>query len=129
MQSLVEAKSPNDLIDDLKSGAIQIDEATNEAIQAFISALHQTAMKMVLPKLGGEIPVMDYQGGFAAVSERTTSSPSSLHYTLWKAVARENDLAAWQSIMMSPGGRFQHRAEDSFCTQAHDHGRVHGAQR
>ena len=32
---------------------------------------------------------------------RTTSSPSGLHYSIWKALARENDIAKWLAIMMS----------------------------
>ena len=47
------------------------------------------------------ISAKEFQGVFRAVSERITSSPSGLHYTLWKALAKEDDVASWLSIMMS----------------------------
>ena len=43
----------------------------------------------------------DFQSAFKAAAERTTSSPAGLHYTIWKTVAREDDLASWLSLMMS----------------------------
>jgi hypothetical protein len=38
---------------------------------------------------------------FKAVSEKTSSSPSGLHYTIWKSLAVEDDFAGWMSLMMS----------------------------
>ena len=35
------------------------------------------------------------------MDEDTTSSPSNANYSIWKAVAREDDIAAWLTIMMS----------------------------
>ena len=49
----------------------------------------------------GVISPDDFQSLFKAVRERTSSSPSGLHYTIWKAIAQEDDLASWLSIMMS----------------------------
>ena len=48
----------------------------------------------------------DFQSAFKATTERTTSSPAGLHYTIWKTVAREDDLSSWLSIMMSLPFRF-----------------------
>ncbi|KAL7553871.1 hypothetical protein ACHAWF_018280, partial [Thalassiosira exigua] len=38
---------------------------------------------------------------FRAVSEKTTSSPAGLHYTITKAVSSVDAFAEWLSIMMS----------------------------
>ena len=56
---------------------------------------------MTLPKIEGAISVEDFQQAFKIVKERTSSSPSSLHYSIWKIVAREDNMAQWLSIMMS----------------------------
>ena len=56
---------------------------------------------MTLPCVTEEISVKDFQGAFKAVSKKVTSSPSGLHYTLWKVLAQEDDIAQWLSIMMS----------------------------
>ena len=56
---------------------------------------------MHLPYVTGAFTTQDLQEAFAAVSEDTTSSPSGLHYTLWKSLAKEDDLASWLATMMS----------------------------
>ena len=56
---------------------------------------------MRFPYVTGAFTTEDFQDAFAAVPEKTTSSPSGLHYTLWKSLAKEDDLAEWLAIMMS----------------------------
>ena len=102
MQNLIERSESNDLIDAIRSGEISPEHATDEYIQAWLSALQQTATKtdeMNLPKIDGFISPEKFQAAFKAVKERTTSSPSGLHYTLWKVLAA--DLASWLSLLMS----------------------------
>ena len=101
MQSLIEQHGTNDLVDDLIEGRMNIDEVADEAIQAWLSAVQQTASEMKLPRMTGEIPVDEFQAAFKAVDEHTSSSPSGLHYSLWKVLARDNDCAKWLSLMMS----------------------------
>jgi hypothetical protein len=64
-------------------------------------ALKQTDEEKALPPITGGISKEEFQAAFKAVSEHTSSSPSGLHYSIWKCLARENDLAEWLSIMMS----------------------------
>ena len=43
----------------------------------------------------------DFSEAFEAVDEMTSSSPSGLHYTLWKALAENNDLCEMSAAMMT----------------------------
>ena len=104
MQKLAEEHGTTDLLESLRNGEITIDEATDEAIQAWISAVKQTTTSFAqsqMPMLTGVISPEDYQDAFKIVTEKTTSSPSGLHYSIWNTLAKEDDLAQWQSIMMS----------------------------
>jgi len=101
MQDLISRRGTSDLIEDLRNGRITLDAAVNEAIQAYIQALIITAGKPRLAAVTGLINVESYQGDFKSVSEMTTSSPSGLHYSIWKVLAKEDDIAKWQSAMMS----------------------------
>ncbi|KAL7536722.1 hypothetical protein ACHAWF_007008 [Thalassiosira exigua] len=92
----------NDLVDDLHKGKITLSEATDEVILAFVRALQETASKVKLPPVTGEVGLREaYQAAYRAVSEKTTSSPAGLHYTIWKSVSSVDEFAEWLSIMMS----------------------------
>ena len=82
---------------------MNIDVVTDELVQAYFRAIQETATASKdMPMARGSISKQEYQDAFKAVRERTSSSPDSgLHYTLWKALAKEDDLADWLSVMMS----------------------------
>ena len=101
MCELIENYETNDMVDAIRAGKLTIPDAIDEAIQAWLSALQQTGERMRLPYVEGTFTTEDYQSAFAAVSEHTTSSPSGLHYTLWKSLAKEDDIARWLAIMLS----------------------------
>ena len=102
MQKLMEDDGTNDLVRQLYSGELDLETVTDETIRAYLQAMIETATKKHnIPMVQGCISKEEFQGGFKNVDERTTSSPSGLHYTLWKAVASQDDLAGWMSIMMS----------------------------
>ena len=42
-----------------------------------------------------------FKDAFKSTDEKTTSSPSGLHYTLWKAVAEQNKMCIYYAAMMS----------------------------
>ena len=42
-----------------------------------------------------------FRSAFKSVREKTLSSFSTLHYTLWKAVAEDEDMSEYYAIMMS----------------------------
>ena len=78
-----------------------LDEVTNEAIQAWLSAVQKTSTNSTLPKIEEAISVAEFQQAFKAVKEHILSSPSSLNHSIWKVVAREDGLVEWLSTMMS----------------------------
>eukprot|EP01082_Thalassiosira_pseudonana_P014896 g13554.t1 g13554 contig8:946492-947667(+) len=48
-----------------------------------------------------EMTPKQFQEAFKAADEKTSSSPSGLHYTLWKAIAEKDDLCAYFSTMLN----------------------------
>ena len=95
------ANHGTDIMDEVLSGTMELSEATDEVIAAWIQAHKQTEEELKLPKIEGEITTGEFQKAFAVVSEHTSSSPSGLHYTLWKCVAKDDKVAKWMAIMMS----------------------------
>ena len=55
MQKMVENYGCNDLIDDLRSGRVLLDEAVGEAIQTWLHAVQQTASRPCTKGLMGMI--------------------------------------------------------------------------
>ena len=102
MKQLMENDGCNDIVTQLYNGELDMDSVTDELVQAFLKAIVETSTKAnAFPMITGVISPDDFQSLFKVVRERTSSSPSGLHYTIWKAVAQEDDLASWLSIMMS----------------------------
>ena len=90
-----------DLLQEVLDGSISIPDATDEVVTAWIQSLKQTETERTLPPIKGTISKSDFQEAFKKVSEKTSSSPSGLHYTIWKCLASDDDLAEWLSVMMS----------------------------
>ena len=94
MQQMIDNYGTNDMIEALRRGELTIPEATDEAIQAWISALNQTGGKITnLPPVIGEFTTDNLQSAFKAVDEKTTSSPSGVQYSIWKTLARQTGIA------------------------------------
>jgi len=98
---MLEGNGTNDLVQQFLKGESTLDEAVDKAIHAWLSILQQTAGKMTLPRIPGEISIADFQAAFKAVSEKTTSSPLGMHDSIWKVLARDDSIAKWLNIMMS----------------------------
>lgn len=56
--------------------------------------------KKACPSISGMIHLDEYQAAFQSVKEGTSSSPSGLHYTIWKTIAFDPLLASYMTIMM-----------------------------
>ena len=54
-----------------------------------------------LRPISPRITAAKFQAAFKVVDEMTSSSPSGLHYTLWKAIAEKTDFSEYFSLMMS----------------------------
>jgi len=89
----MECNDTNDLGQQYMKGEITPDEAVDEDIHACLIALQQIAEKMTLPMISGEISPVDFQAAFKAVSKKTTSSLSDMHYSTCKVLARNDSLA------------------------------------
>lgn len=93
------------LLQEVLDGSISIDEAMDEAMDeakaAWVRAVQQTEQEKKLPPITGKITKEQFQGVLKAVSDNTSSSPSGLHYTIWKCLAAEDDFASWMCLMMS----------------------------
>ena len=98
---MIENYGTTNIIQAIQEGTLCATEATYEAIQAWLNAIEQTRSKMTLQSITGEILVEDFQSAYQAVSEKTTSSPLGLSYSIWKVLAREDDITGRLSIMMS----------------------------
>jgi len=57
-------------------------DAVDDVMQAWIVALQQIASKMAMSRITGKVSVGDFQAVCKAVSEKTTSSSSAMHYSI-----------------------------------------------
>ena len=60
--------------------------------------MNENETKMEIPK---RMSREDFQKVMKLQDETTTSSPSGIHYTLWKALAEDDDLAELHSLWLS----------------------------
>jgi hypothetical protein len=90
-----------DLLQEVLDGEVEMDEAVDEAIRSWILALKQTETERRLPPITGKITAEEFRAAFAKVKERTSSSPSGIHYTIWKCLARDEEVSEWMALMMS----------------------------
>jgi hypothetical protein len=100
IQNLMEDQG-TDLMQEILDGDIGMDDAVDEAIRAWIIVLKQTEQERRLPPITGKITASDFRAAFAKVKERTSSSPSGIHYTIWKCLARDEEISEWMALMMS----------------------------
>ena len=97
----VMAGQGTDLLQDVLDGTVSTEDAADEVVAAWIRSLKQTEAELALPRIGGMITPEEFSAAFKVVSERTSSSPSGMHYTIWKCLAANERIAKWMSIMMS----------------------------
>jgi len=80
--------------------------ALPDVMQSWLRLVKTNANEFPSTPVTGEITREQFQAAFKAVSEATSSSPSGIHYTFWKAIARDDELSDYFSTMM--GLPFQH---------------------
>jgi hypothetical protein len=79
IQELMQGQG-TDLLQEVLDGEVEMDEAVDEAIRAWILALKQTETERRLPPITGKITAKEFRAAFAKVKERTSLSPSGIHY-------------------------------------------------
>ena len=70
-------------------------------MREWIRALIRTPAETKLPMIEGTITKKEFQRAFAKAKENTSSSPSGMDYTVWKFIAKDDELASIFAIMMS----------------------------
>jgi len=50
--------------------------------------------------IDGYIRQFEFQQAFKDIHKKTSSSPSGIHYTFWKCMALDDDIANYMTVMM-----------------------------
>ena len=62
-------------------------------VRNVLRCMARTDEEPQLSKITGNITTAEFKAAFKAVAEKTSSSsPSGIYYTLWKAIATDNEL-------------------------------------
>jgi hypothetical protein len=72
----------------------------DEGIETFIRGLQRREEEGSL-SMPHQMTTEEFQESMKVTHEETSSSASGLHYTLWKAIAEDDDLSATHAIMIS----------------------------
>ncbi|KAL7531049.1 hypothetical protein ACHAWF_003610 [Thalassiosira exigua] len=92
----------NDEADALLSGSYDIDSLDiPEYAKIWLRWFKLTDREKALKDVPPEISPAAFAEAFKDVDEMTSSSPSGLHYTLWKAIAEKEYFCEYMAIMMS----------------------------
>ena len=91
----------NSRVDDLLAGRFETEHEVSEEMAAWIKAVKQTDKEKATPKVVGVMTKEQFQYVFKIANEKTSSSPSGMHYTMWKAMAARDYCAEFLCIMIS----------------------------
>ena len=70
-------------------------------MQTFLHKLAKTDEEQQLKSIEGTVNSEEFSQAFKAVHESMSSSPSGLHYTIWKCIAHDEELARVFACLMS----------------------------
>ncbi len=89
-------------VEELLAGKIDIDTLDFPIhVKDWLKTLRKEKVDKELDPLPNYVSPLEFQSAFKEVDEMTSSSPSGLHYTLWKAIAEKEDFTKYLSVMMS----------------------------
>ena len=91
----------NSRVGDLLAGRFETEHEVSEEMAAWIKAVKQTDKEKATPKVVGVMTKEQFQYVFKIANEKTSSSPSGMHYTMWKAMAARDYCAEFLCIMIS----------------------------
>ena len=69
-------------------------------VRAWIQQFKRTEKEKKCRPIDGFIFPDEFQHSFKTVRERTSSSPSGIHYTYWKCIASDNEMSSYCAAMM-----------------------------
>ena len=89
-------------IEKLLNGEIDIERLeVPEHVKEWLHWLKKTPKEREIRALPPIITPEDFREAFEVINEMTSLSPSGLHYTLWKALAENNELCKMCAAMMT----------------------------
>ena len=95
----------NDGFNDMSTAILQGTPLTSHDITPemaqFFLALKRTPKDRQLTPVVGEFTTEDIQNMFKAAKERTSSDSRTLNYTLWKCLAKDDNIAGVMSVLFS----------------------------
>ena len=91
----------NPRVDDLLAGRFETEHEVLEEMTAWMQAVKQTDKEKTTFKVVGVMTKEKFQYTFKIANEKTSSSPSGMHYTVWKAMATSDFCAEFLCIMIS----------------------------
>eukprot|EP00956_Cyclotella_meneghiniana_P035927 scaffold119601_cov26-Cyclotella_meneghiniana.AAC.1 len=89
------------LTDEILNGTLDLEGFDlSKEMKLFLKSLQQTPKEREM-HIPGRMPCEAFQEVMKIQNESTSSSPSALHYTLWKAIAEVDELAEIHSLWVS----------------------------
>lgn len=100
-ESILEEHGTSEIADQILDGTFDYDSIDmGEEMKLFLKSLKRTPEEQRL-KVPSRMPKEAFQKVMKVQQENTTSSPSGLHYTLWKAIAEVDELAEIHALWLS----------------------------
>ena len=87
--------------DSLLRGEYVTEHTVSPEMAAWFNEVKQTDQERECEPIVGCMTKDDFQFAFKQITEKTSSSPSGLHYTIWKALAANDWCAEFLCIMIS----------------------------
>ena len=87
--------------DDLLNGKYTTEHEVLEEMAAWFSQVKKTDVERQSPPAVGVMTKTAFQFSFKMAKEKTSSSPSTMHYTLWKAMSLSDYCSEFLCIMTS----------------------------
>ena len=101
-KSIIDDYGTSPAADNVLRGELTLElESMPLPVRNVLRKLARTELERGVPLITGDITPDEFKKAFKAVTEKTSSSPSGMHYTLWKSIANDKDLATYFSIMLS----------------------------
>ena len=92
----------NPRVDGLLGGRFETEHEVSKEMAVWIQAAKQTDKEKATPKVVGVMTNEQFQYAFKIANEKTSSSPSGMHYTMWKEMVASDFCADFLCIMISP---------------------------
>ena len=101
MNEIQENDGLNQNVDGLIAGKFVTEHEVLEEMAVWTEAVEQTDKEKKTPKVVGVMKNEQFQQSFKIAKEKTSSSPSEMHYTIWKVMAASDYYTNFLCIMIS----------------------------